>query len=84
MQKLSCEFLQLHSTKDGMSQDSIVLLLLQACLNSLDKNISGRVFADLAETDLNNYGFVSSGFIIMRSILREVNNQQILLNLNVE
>ena len=51
--------------------------------NSLDKNISGRVFVDLAETDLKDYGFVSSGFITMRSILREVCTQQGLTELDV-
>ena len=51
--------------------------------NSLDKNISGRVFVDLAETDLKGYGFVSSGLITMRSILREVCTQQGLTELDV-
>ena len=38
---------------------------------------------ELAETDLKDYGFVTSGLITMRSILQEVHNQQALLNLIV-
>jgi len=38
----------------------------------LDKNICGRVFVELTEGDLKDYGFVSSGFYTRCSILREV------------
>jgi len=47
---------------------------MAACLYLIDKNISGRVFVQLAEADLKGYGFVSSGFFTMRSILQEVQN----------
>ncbi len=36
------------------------------------KSISGRVFADLNEKELKEFGFVGAGYYAMRSVLREV------------